>query len=356
MPIDHSQMKLGRLPAKFDKRIPEFSRYLTAKLPMSPPACDWSSKLEDWKMLANDRLGDCTAAGCAHAIMAWTQNASTLANITDNDTVSFYERSAGYDPQDSDSDRGAVELDVLNYWHRNDFAGHKLDAFASLDIGNRANIKDAIWLCGGIYIGINLPLSARDQEIWDVPSGGLKGDGAPSSWGGHAVQCIAFTNQYIVCVTWGQLKTMTWEFWNAYVEEAWALVSRDWLKSNGVSPSGFKYDELIADMAALGDTSPMGKLQEAIEDPVLADLTWGDVTISLHEAAATWALGIIATALAAYGQFDSNSYTTWLGAAGALYATWRNLARVHGMNMKTQDLVTAAAEVIDILMRSKRTH
>lgn len=354
MAVDHSTCKLGRLPAKFDTRVPEFSRYLKAALPPAPASTKWREAVSEWGVLGNDELGNCTAASKCHDIQIWTANASKEANLTTSDAIKFYSQTTGYDPNDPSTDQGGIMLDVLNWWLKHDLAGHKIDAFATLDFNNRANIRDAVWLCGLADIGVNLPIAAQTQDDWVIPPEGLKGDGEPRSWGGHDCTIVDYDENWCYIATWGIIKRASWEWVAAYTEEAYAILSKEWLKSTGKTPSGFDYNTLIRDMEALTQ-DPICKIQEATadEDPVLLDLTWHDVTISLHEAAATWALGIVATALAAYGHFDTSSYTTWLGAAGALYATWRNLTRVHRMNVSTQDLVNAAAEVIDILMRKR---
>ena len=352
---DHSAYKLGRKPARFDPRIPEFGHYLTTQLPPSPPVCDWTQRVADWRMLKNDVEGDCTSAGCGHQIMGWSANASTQAAITDQDAESFYSASCGYDPSNQDTDQGGVELDVLTYWHKNGYAGHKLDAFASLDVGNRTNVKDAIWILGGVYIGVNLPISAQNQEQWQVPSQGLTGDGAPGSWGGHCVVCLGYTDQYVAFVSWGKVMTMTWDFWNSYVEEAWGLVSKEWLKANGVSPSGFKYDDLISDMKAIGST-PLDNLRDVSDDPILLEFKWNELTIDIKQAAATWVVGLLASALAAHGYINDSGLQTWAGVAAVAFATWSHLTTIHKMNWTTADFVGAISDVIDIIQRSKKQH
>jgi hypothetical protein len=52
----------------------------------------------------------------------------------------------------------------------------------------------------------------------------------------------------LTCITWGQLKKMTWAWFENYCSEAYALVSKDWIKARGVSPSGFDLETLEADL------------------------------------------------------------------------------------------------------------
>jgi hypothetical protein len=52
----------------------------------------------------------------------------------------------------------------------------------------------------------------------------------------------------LTCITWGQLKKMTWPWFAKYCSEAYGLVSKDWLKASGISPSGFDLAVLENDL------------------------------------------------------------------------------------------------------------
>jgi hypothetical protein len=111
---------------------------------------------------------------------------------------------------------------------------------------------DSICLFGGCYIGLNLPESVEDSDFWSVPIGGLTGDGAPGSWGGHAVCALEYDPRGLTVVTWGELIQMTWGFWDAYCDEAYAILSLDWMTSAGQSPSGFDLGSLKQDLNIIG--------------------------------------------------------------------------------------------------------
>jgi hypothetical protein len=226
----------------------------TAALPPAPAAVDWSLKLSDLGMMKNDTLGDCTCAAVGHMIQTWTSQTTGQAIVPDAAIVGVYERACGYDPSNPASDQGGVEIDVLNYWHKNPVDGHSLDAFAAVARRHHADVKDAVWLFGGAYVGIALPLSAQSQTTWDVPTGGPTGDGAPASWGGHAVPVIAYDTVGLTCITWGALKRMTWAFWDAYCDEAYACLSQDWAAA-AKAPSGFDWTALDADLADFSQPS-----------------------------------------------------------------------------------------------------
>ena len=55
----------------------------------------------------------------------------------------------------------------------------------------------------------------------------------------------------LVVVTWGKLMRMTWSFWGAYGDEAYAVLSSDWLNPNHKSPGGFDIAALTQDLRAV---------------------------------------------------------------------------------------------------------
>ncbi len=246
---DHSKMKLGRKAVKTDSRTLKMASYIAAGLPAAPPTKDWTKGVQDWGMMLNDRLGDCTIAGIAHAIQVWSLNNGTEITIPDAHVLKYYEKWDGYNPSDPKTDRGGVELDVLNAWQKSSFDRHKLLAFADPSFTKLDEIRQAINLFGGVYIGLALPNTAQNQDVWDlVPDGGPNAE--PNSWGGHAVFVPAYDADGFTCITWGAPKKMTTAFWNKYVDEAHVLLSQDWITKQG-SPSGFNLDQLKADLGLI---------------------------------------------------------------------------------------------------------
>ena len=61
---------------------------------------------------------------------------------------------------------------------------------------------------------------------------------------------IAFDPRDPTVVTWGQLLRMTWAFWEAYCDEAFAILSDDFLEKNK-TPDGFGLATLRADLKAV---------------------------------------------------------------------------------------------------------
>ena len=246
-------MKLGKLAPKRMMGLPMISTY-TKHLPAPPPVVDYGSVARTDAMFLNDQLGCCTVSAIGHCLEIWSATAES-AEVTLSDSVisSVYSAVSGYngDPQ---TDNGAACADVLRYWYENPIDGHVLKAFAAVRPGVHDDIKNAVYRFGCCYIGIQLPLTAQDQNgTWDVIGGGnLTGNAAPGSWGGHCVEINAYhDNLGLTCRTWGMEKKMTWAFWDSYCDEAFALLSADWIEADGRSPQEINLNELISDMAEL---------------------------------------------------------------------------------------------------------
>lgn len=240
---DHSRMKLGKKPRRYDRRTLRLARYLTPALPPPPPSVTNSQGITNWGMMLNDNLGDCTIAGVAHAIQVWTLSQGNEATVPDSTVLQYYEQWDGYDPNNPDSDEGGVELDVLNDWRQQGFSGHPLLAFADPDPQDTLHVQQAIALFGGLYIGLSLPISAQTQDVWDVDT---SPNGQPGSWGGHCVFVPDYDSDSLTCITWGAPKKMTWGFWGTYCDEAHALLSPDWQP-----PAGFDMAALQTDLAVV---------------------------------------------------------------------------------------------------------
>ena len=240
--------RLGRKAVKRDSRTLKLRAY-AGTLPPPPATVDYSKGILQFGMMLNDTLGDCTIAGCAHAVQIWTANSTSEITLPDSTILAYYEQWDGYVSGDPSTDNGGVELDVLNDWRKSSFAGHILTAYADPDVTNVTEIKQAINLFLGIYIGMNVTNQVMESAgnpvvAWDQT-------GVTSSAGGHAVYVVGYDATYFYFVSWGQVYKMTLAYWQANVDEAHALMSPDLLGSSGLSASGFNTSQLLADLAAI---------------------------------------------------------------------------------------------------------
>ena len=221
---------LGRLPSPADPRTLTLGTYLTAGAVL-PEAVAWYKAVpsEGWRMFGNHTHGDCTCAAAAHLIMAWTANIGREAAPSEEAVLGFYDHFSKGQPW-----AGADMLSVLRYWHREGLASHRIESYASVDRHQHVELKQAIALFGGAYVGIGLPKFAtpaagRYEGVpWVLPHGGAVGDAARRPSHGHCVSIVGYDERVLYAVTWGQLKTMSWDFYDAYVEEAFVVLSPDW--------------------------------------------------------------------------------------------------------------------------------
>ena len=245
-------MKLGRLAPKRDPRTLRLAAYMGPQLAPPPAAVKWSYKARDWGMMLNDQIGCCAIAGPAHQIQAWTANSGTQFTVPDEMILQMYSRVGGYVPGRPETDGGCIMLDVMNTWKTLGVDMHQIGAYATCNPKNQTLVRQAMFMFGGLQLGLSLPIAAKDQKIWSIPRfPKLHPQYAPNSWGGHAVYAVDYDENYVTCVTWGELKKMTWGFFLAYCEEAYASLSTDWFSGKQKAPNGFDLARLTRDLSSI---------------------------------------------------------------------------------------------------------
>jgi hypothetical protein len=255
--------KLGKHAKKVDTRTLKLAKYMTSALPPAPPAKDWSA-IQNLGVMLNDSLGCCVIAGFGHAVQEWNQFAGHPFVPSDDDIAAAYTAVGGYDPSQTDlngnnpTDNGCNMIDALNFWRKAGLAGHKIGAYAELNVGSLGSpaqtqssqdeIKQSIALFGNAYLGFALPQSVENKTEWDVddsnPSAAL-----PGSWGGHCVTAVAYDATGITVVSWGSLVKVSWAFVARYLEEAYGMLSQDFIAADGKAPNGFALAALNQDLS-----------------------------------------------------------------------------------------------------------
>jgi hypothetical protein len=252
--------KLGRNPRTFDPRVPHMSAVLAGKrLPPPPSSVDYTKGMPDkFGVMLNDRLGDCTCAAYYHARQVWTFNAGKKeATEPDADVEQLYIQACGYNPKTPGEGPGGNEQHVLSYLLRtgapigpNGQGREKILAFVEVDPRNLDDVKRTIADCGLAYIGFNVPQNimpsgAEPPETWKVDRANAK------IVGGHAVALPGYDSAGAKVISWGQLYTMTWEFFSTYVDEVYAIADPAWFDAKHTTPGGLTLAELQTQMQAL---------------------------------------------------------------------------------------------------------
>lgn len=245
--------RLGRLPtppAMLKKNL-KLIKFLPEILPAVPALpLDVTDRVVDWPMYLNDRLGDCACAAPAHMEEIFSADTGSFRIMKDSDVLALYEMQ-GYKPGDPSTDQGSSMGNVLINW-RTGWSASGIYAYCQVDEKNEDHVKLALWLFRGLYIGIAMPLTAQGQTVWDVIPD-MPGRNAPGSWGGHAVCVVAINaDSSRDVITWGKRMRMTKAFWDAYVDEVYAVVTQDLKAGSTLQSNGFDVDQLEADMAELG--------------------------------------------------------------------------------------------------------
>lgn len=254
--LPFGNVALGKLPAERDPRTLRFSAYATSELPTPPPTLSQDEGISpsSWPLLANDRVGNCTVVTAAHLTRLWRHRTRPPARSpAERVVVDAYKALGGYDPERPESDGGVVVQRVLRAWRRDGLYGSKILAYVAIDPKDPLELRRAIHLFGGVYAGFDLPATAQAQtRKWSIATLGAIGPGAPGTWGGHAVPLVGYGTEGVSLVTWARRMTATWGFVQTYADEAYAVLSPDWLNEDRRSPAGFDLAALRRDLAALG--------------------------------------------------------------------------------------------------------
>jgi hypothetical protein len=246
-----AQFKLGKKAPIHDSRTLRFGNYLTPRRATLPARVAFGKNVPEWPMYANDTYADCTCAAAGHMIEAWSANGRGLVVPAENDVIALY---AHFVPNyRTHPHEECCMLDVLKYWRASGLGDDKIAAFAQLELKNGAQAQHAIYLFGTLYVGLALPdfaVNAPDKRNvpWEAPPKGMVGATAPNPNNGHCVCAIGYDSRTISVVTWGTVKSMSWEFYNAYSDEVYAVLSSDFLDSRRENPEGFDIRQLKADL------------------------------------------------------------------------------------------------------------
>ncbi len=184
---------------------------------------------------------NCVVAGHIHLTQAVTQENGGAYNYPgDAATQEEYFKLTG------GADTGLVESTFLQAAKNSPILGSQIDSFGVLDPKNVDEIKSAIYVFGGAFLGVALPQSAQDQfpGTWSV---------VPNSpiVGGHCVVAIGYDAQFVYIVTWGQVIRCTWEWFTAYVDEAYAIIYTEEVQKNRGPLEQLDITRLRADIASL---------------------------------------------------------------------------------------------------------
>lgn len=250
----------GKLPATHRVSDPLFTEYRDAGLAITPPAVfGHGNSFTDWGMNGNDNYGDCVLAGGGHEIELIANLAAggvtnrKVVTVTAANSLADYGAITGFDPATGANDNGTNVHEALDYRIKTgliDSTGkrHKIVAYVSLEVGNLAHLRQALWIFEAVGIGFEVPGTAQQQfaegKVWSVVPGN------PEIEGGHYVPLVgvpAVGN--LACVSWARRQVMTDGFYEKYADEAYAYITEDELnRKSHRNWGGFNWADLKADL------------------------------------------------------------------------------------------------------------
>ena len=219
------QFQYGR---RFPKRAPslKLASYIKA-IPDHPLSEDYLSNLSGWKILGNDKYGDCLAVAWANSRRFISAMLGKEYYPNQSEVFKIYEtQNPGFPAEDNGMDMQTL-LEYLNHYGGPD--GVKLSAFASVDASNLDEVKAALAIFGSLLLGIEVQggdlIDFQNNEAWDYYAGQpIKGC--------HAVLAGGYLSQPwndVRFITWGEETGMTDSYWNNLVAncrsgEAWVCI------------------------------------------------------------------------------------------------------------------------------------
>jgi len=250
-------------PASHPHLFRSVKKYLTGTVPDAPDYDYFAAaSTAEHDILANDQLGDCTAAGACHLAEVFSANAGTPAVLTRDDAIKFYSLSTGYDPNDPSTDQGGDEVQVCNTWRDKGLDGngaHAIKGYLVVDATDPVMMKYTGWLFEGHYYGLELDSSwpqsvSGDGFIWDT--------GTPNPNEGHCIVSASAKGLRAALLmgvnSWGYLGWLTQSAQanfltpqaggNAFVIVTDEIVARATQKA----PNGLDWMTLMADVQSLG--------------------------------------------------------------------------------------------------------
>lgn len=263
-----AQVCLGKLPPKqyYQQVGVKLKDFASPKaLASAPPLWAYGSHIY-YTMMLNDQLGDCTCASAGHGEHTWSTRTKHKEVPSDQIILEMYSRTGARQGLSNDDGRWMAGngVGVLDIWKNEgmmqaDGSLEKIDGYAAVDYTNKSEVTAAGYWFGGLSIGIALPEAAAYQwveaqqrgvrTIWSTSrrlhDGSTNpGSWTPGTWGGHEIWVTSINKIGPVAVSWAQRVQMTWAWWMQYLDEAYAILSPDWINHLTMqSPSGL---DLIA--------------------------------------------------------------------------------------------------------------
>jgi hypothetical protein len=226
-----------------------------------------------WDILLNNKIGCCAISGAEHEDMLWTAEAGSMSSFVALDkppdqqpTVLNYSAVTDYVPgpeltdpyaPENPTDQGTVVADLIKYRYVTglvDAQGvrHKIDGCVSLTAGDWTDLRYATYYFDGVGLGVRMcqqwmdSFTENGSTVWDYVSN-------PEWIGGHYITAVAFHNNMVIPITWGEPVQITQAGYEMASDETYAYISKEKIGAKSVDANGFNLDQILANANKLED-------------------------------------------------------------------------------------------------------
>lgn len=239
------EYKLGKLAPIIDHRTIPLGAVLKAELlPELPLIYDNHEvhDIEDDFMYANDEHGCCVISSRGHHTLVFEGfEQGKQIEIADREIKDeYFEQTGG-------RDSGLILLTSIKDWRNDgwpiDGKNYTIYAFASVDWPDHDEVKHCIHLLGGVNLGMKIYQTDLDQfnagEGWHLTdnNGSFKGRHGVyafkyrdmdngEEWVEYPAssKVVSYSQDGVWVMTWGKQQFMTWDFFDARIDEAYGIV------------------------------------------------------------------------------------------------------------------------------------
>jgi len=214
----------GKLPAK-QLLTTSLRDYMKVSLPSTPTSVDYGPRVASYPMALNDQLGICTIAGAIHLLQLQYAEIGEVFEYPGDDATrtEYFSETGG-------QDSGCVETSVLSKWTNTGLFGTKLSAWIPVNPKDEQEMRAAIYLFGGVYLGAELPANAEQQFEDHKPWHLTIPRGRPV--GGHCVVGSGYNREGVNVITWGQETVATWDWMDRYCSEAYIVIPQAFVEAD----------------------------------------------------------------------------------------------------------------------------
>lgn len=244
---------LGRIapPAERKRKVLPLKNFVKLATKPAPPKCDYYTKAAQTlsQMMGNDMQGDCVAVTVFKELGIDTAHVPGGTQVT----ASTPEVLKWYHDVGGPGDNGLYILDALEHARDRGFKSggvvHKIDGFVLVDNGNDELMNVALYLFGGLHVGVALPLewyqNADDADVWDVTNTRIIG--------GHSIPFTGYDATHFKLATWARQPRITRAAVRdgRWVDECYATLGKDWYNAEGLTTHGVNVDALKQALEAI---------------------------------------------------------------------------------------------------------